>query len=558
MTTSTDPRRRTAAAAGALVVLAGLTALGVDAPWAEGGTLLAIAAAQWAVFGAGVALVRTLPVRTAVLLIVAGGAVLQVVAAGTHDPRRSDDVYRYVWDGRVQAAGIDPYRHPPDDPAVAPLRDGWLFPGEAGCAQAGKLPGCTLINRPSERTIYPPVAEASFVAVHAVAPYDHLLAWQAAAGLGAVAVSALLVGVLRRTRGDPRLAVLWAWCPVVALEAGNGAHVDVLGVLAAVAGLAAVARRPAVGGALLGVAVAVKLYPALVVVAALRRRPATVLGACAGVVALSYVPHVLAVGIDVLGYLPGYLREEGYDAGTRFALVSLVVPARAATVVAGVLLAGAALVALRRAAPGRPWDAALPFVGTVFLVATPYQAWYALLLVALVPLARRPEWLAVGAAGFPLYAVDAGDRVATARVSYGLALVVVLGALAVRRWGGRRAGASARPSGTMPVGPSAGMRALDRKSGGPPGGDAAGDRRGVGHPEATQRGGGTTGGHAVTAEQEDWRAARRHTGELGGGGDDRVGDAALGPSASTGSHVDEDGRPAQDLLPRGPGGHPGR
>lgn len=35
--------------------------------------------------------------------------------------------------------------------------------------------------------------------------------------------------ILRRTGGDPRLAVLWAWCPTVVLEAGNNAHVDVLG-----------------------------------------------------------------------------------------------------------------------------------------------------------------------------------------------------------------------------------------------------------------------------------------------------------------------------------------
>ena len=33
-------------------------------------------------------------------------------------PLTSDDIYRYVWDGRVQLAGIDPYRFVPLDPAL--------------------------------------------------------------------------------------------------------------------------------------------------------------------------------------------------------------------------------------------------------------------------------------------------------------------------------------------------------------------------------------------------------------------------------------------------------
>jgi len=177
---------------------------------------------------------------------------------------------------------------------------------------------------------------------------------------------------------------------------------------------------------LLGAAVAVKLYPALVLVAAVRRRGVLVVGTVAAVVVGSYVPHVLAVGGHVVGYLPGYLREEGYDTGTRFALLSAVLPTGWATAVAVAVVAAAAVVALRSADPDRPWDAALPFLGVVFLVSTPYQGWYGLLLVGLVPLARAPQWLAVAAAGFPLYAVAFDERLAAARASYGLALLVVL------------------------------------------------------------------------------------------------------------------------------------
>jgi hypothetical protein len=488
----------------AWAALAVLTYLAVDAAWADGPALLALAVGQWAAFGVGAVLVQRLPRRTAVLLVLAGGALLQLLAATAHDPRRSDDVYRYAWDGRVQAAGIDPYRHAPVDPELAGLREPWLFPGAATCAEGGKPPGCSLINRAEERTIYPPVAQAAFAGVHAVTPYGHLLAWQLAAGAAAVAVAVLLVAVLGRTRGDPRPAVLWAWCPVVVLEAGNGAHVDVLAALFLVAGVVLVAGRPVVGGLLLGAAVAVKLYPALVLVALVRRpRWGVVMAAAGALVALSYVPHVLAVGTDVLGYLPGYLREEGYDAGARFALVSLVAPGSAAAGVAVALLAVAAIACWRQAVDTPVARSALAFAGTAFLLATPYQGWYGLLLVGLVPLARRPEWLAVAAAGFPLYAVDVGSRVTTARLSYGAALLVVAVATAWRRT--RDGRAAVRP-----------VHSVDGQPGRPPGGEPADDGGGLAGPQAVQRGDRAGGEGAVAAEDQHRRVAGRQAGQLPG------------------------------------------
>ena len=66
-------------------------------------------------------------------------------------PFLSSDVYRYVWDGRVQVAGINPYRYVPADPALPPLRDAAIFPH---------------INRAdTARTIYPPAAQLVFQAV---------------------------------------------------------------------------------------------------------------------------------------------------------------------------------------------------------------------------------------------------------------------------------------------------------------------------------------------------------------------------------------------------------
>ncbi|MFG2907364.1 hypothetical protein ACGF13_20140 [Kitasatospora sp. NPDC048286] len=145
----------------------------------------------------------------------------------------------------------------------------------------------------------------------------------------------------------------------------NDAHVDTLGALLMVAGLGCTARRRAgVGGALLGAAVATKLLPALALPGAasglLARRPTKgdllVLSAALGTFAAAYLPYVAVSGVGVLGYLPGYLREEGYEQGhlERFGLLRVLLPDRWAAWAAALALGAVVLWVLRRGDPHRP------------------------------------------------------------------------------------------------------------------------------------------------------------------------------------------------------------
>ncbi|MYS85479.1 DUF2029 domain-containing protein [Streptomyces sp. SID5474] len=443
ITTATAAGTTTTAAATGLA-LAGAVGYAVYGPWTHPGSagVYVVYGVAWALFVLGAFLVRRLPVRRAVLLILVGAVVLPVLAAGA-PPRTSDDAYRYAFDGRVQAAGRSPYAHAPTDPEVARFRDDWLFPrGE--CAGWFKHPlpdgSCTRINRPDVHTIYPPVAESYYWLVHVVTPSGRREPVQAAAALLAILVTLALLAVLRGFGRDPRHAVWWAWCPMVALEAGNNAHVDVLGVLLMVLGLAAIGgRRPILGGVLLGGAVATKMFPAAALAGGLRRAPVRLLGSAALTVLLVYLPHVLAVGPAVLGYLPGYLREERYDDGARFGLLGLVLPTGSAPYAAVVVLIGLAVVVAARADPDRPWQGALTLTGGMLFVLTPAYPWYALLVVALVALdGRRPEWLALGPAGYVLYLtwgleLSPGQIRAIHQLGYGVALLCVLGAGLGRR-----------------------------------------------------------------------------------------------------------------------------
>jgi hypothetical protein len=182
--------------------------------------------------------------------------------------------------------------------------------------------------------------------------------------------------------------------------------VDVVAVLLTLAALLVLAlrgtrRRGALlGGALLGLAIATKMTPVLVGPAVLKRRWPSVAGAAAGAVAVVYLPHVLAVGSKVIGFLPGYLQEQGYDNGQRFALISLFAPGKLATVIAVLLLAVTGLAVIWFSDPDRPWQAAVVMTGMALIVTTPTYQWYAILLVMLVVLDGRPEWLALAAGGY--------------------------------------------------------------------------------------------------------------------------------------------------------------
>ena len=378
-------------------------------------SVLGLVGGAWIAFGCAAWLLRKVTLRLAVGLILTGGIALQVIAL-CGPPRDSSDSYRYIWDGRVQAAGIDPYLYAPADAGVAKLRNDFLWPKYGVCVKhPGKsainpadtlVPGCTRMNRPKVPTVYPPVAEAYFFTVQLAAPADDSSTpIQAAAAAFAVLVTVMLLIGLRRLGKDPRLAALWAWCPTVILEAGQNAHVDVVAVALTLGALLVLARaktesRTALGGVLLGLAIATKVTPVLVLPAVLRRGWLLICASAAAAISLVYAPHVLAVGRKIIGFFPGYLNQEGYSTGNGFSVIGLFVHGKAATGVAVVILGLIALAIFKYGDPDQPWRGGVLMTSAALVVCTPHFPWYAILLVMLVALDGRPEWLAIAAGGF--------------------------------------------------------------------------------------------------------------------------------------------------------------
>ncbi|MGU3409575.1 glycosyltransferase 87 family protein [Microbacterium sp. M1A1_1b] len=365
----------------------------------------------WAVFVVAVVALRFVPARL-VTIIVLGGAVVVGLAALVGPPNTSTDSARYAWDGIVQHAGTSPYLHTPQSETLAHLRPDWLFPDKVNGTCDNLKPRlhglgdgadghCVAINRVDVPTIYPPLAEMWFALVRSLVPVTaQYMPFQVAGLIVSLGVTVGLLVVLRRTGRPAWWAALWAWSPLVASEAVTNSHVDVLGAALATAGAVLVAfGRPIWGGIALGAATAAKLIPAIVYPPLLGRwRHWWAIPVGIAVFGLLYVPYVITTGAKVLGYLPGYLSEEGYEDGSRFALVSLVAQGDAATVLVALAVLVAAVIAWRLSDPSRPWSGEVLMIGVTFLAVTPRYPWYALLLIPFVVLSGRWEWSSIGLA----------------------------------------------------------------------------------------------------------------------------------------------------------------
>ncbi len=169
--------------------------------------LLAFAALWWGLRRLGGATDSPSDVPVAGILAVA--VVLRLLALPL-TPSLSDDVYRYLWDGRVAASGANPYLLTPDDESLAGLRDDlWTKTGHRDVA-----------------TVYPPLALGMFAGA-AVLP-EPLLAYKL--GLAGVDLAGcVLLLALARRRGNGLAALAYVWNPLLVVEGAGMGHVDVLG-----------------------------------------------------------------------------------------------------------------------------------------------------------------------------------------------------------------------------------------------------------------------------------------------------------------------------------------
>jgi len=334
------------------------------------------------------------PPRGTIYVVVAIAAVLRISLLAA-PPFMSSDINRYVWDGRVQAAGINPYAYIAADPHLAALRN---------------TPVYANINRVNyAHTIYPPMAQVIFAAVGRISQtvLAMKVAMVALEGCGILAVLALL----RSARLPAARVLIYAWNPLAAWAiAGNG-HIDGAAIgLLGVAMWAAARQRQDLAGALLGGAILTKFLPIVVAPALWRRWGWKFPAAATAVIVVLYAAYS-SVGWQVFGFLPDYTNEEGLVQGSGFWLLAALghvapLPAWGTPLYLGVtvtLLAALAFVIAFRLPP--PNEVALAarvalLAAATMAVMSPHYPWYFAWLALPCCLCCRPSivWLSIAPA----------------------------------------------------------------------------------------------------------------------------------------------------------------
>jgi alpha-1,6-mannosyltransferase len=154
----------------------------------------------------------------------------------------SDDAYRYIWDGRIQAAGINPFRFAPQSSVLSSYRDAVFYPQ---------------IFRPDMRTVYPPLAQIWFLLAYAVGGMS-VVGLKLLFALNDVVSVWLLVRLLQKRGLSPLRALIYAWSPLAIVQGYAGAHLDILIVPWLLLAVLWADERPLASGAALACATMVR------------------------------------------------------------------------------------------------------------------------------------------------------------------------------------------------------------------------------------------------------------------------------------------------------------
>jgi alpha-1,6-mannosyltransferase len=284
-------------------------------------------------------------------------------------PGSDDDVHRYLWDGRVQRFGLNPYTAIPADPSLA-----WLH-----------TPQTRGVNNPEVPSPYPAGAELFFRAVTTV--HESIFAFKIAFLACDFGVVFLLLDVLRRSGLGEHWVLAYAWHPLLPLNVAGSPHVDILGALVLLISVVSLERRWRMrAAAAFSLAVAIKLLPIVLAPLYWRRLRVRDWLLAALVFGLVYLPF-LRYGRLPLGSLGTYIHRFRFNDPVFATLERLARPKVVAglAVVAG--LVTAAWLRIRQVRSADRW--AWPMAASLACAPVIYP-WY---LIWLLPFVRSKSTL---------------------------------------------------------------------------------------------------------------------------------------------------------------------
>ena len=312
--------------------------------------------------------------RGLILLVVLFG-VLARVSLISLEPVVSDDIYRYIWDGKVQSHGIDPYRYAPDDPALSHLHSAML-PGK--------------VNHPGMRTIYPPLAEWLFCATYSVTG-ESVAGFKVPLLLSEIATIILLLLVLKELKLPAKYVALYALSPLPVMQFMIDGHIDAFAFPFLLLFLLLYRKRRLVPAFLcLGLSVIVKLYPLFLLPLVVKdergrnRWFAALL--VAAVLAAAYLPYLILRSFPLESL--GIYSQHWSANGSVFSLIYLFLNNNQTAHIVSGLLTCAWVIGVIFVRGSFEERAFLTLFG-MFLLSPTVHPWYITWLAVLLPVAFR-------------------------------------------------------------------------------------------------------------------------------------------------------------------------
>ena len=376
----------------------------------------------------------------AILLILAIGVLIRIPFLSV-DPGFSDDVYRYLWDGRVQNAGLNPYGVPPADASLDRVEESWPVSERVRHR----------VNHPEIATVYPPGLELLFASVARLS--GGLLHWKLLLLFGELCLCALLIRGLEGMGRDPRWVLLYLWHPLAVIEVAWNAHAELFAVLPFLwCAVLLTEEKRWTAGVAFGGAVAAKILPAGFGLVLLRKGGVGALLVAGAVIAWLVAPFAASTDLDrataglseyagswyfndliyrPLGFLLGLDPENRYSEG-----------ARALRIAMGV----AWVVVLIATSKRTPYAAALALTGAFILFSPTVHPWYLLWVLPFAVLVESRGWWLLAGTTIIAYEVQIGWRSAGVWESgeavralvYAGPLVVMAWVRSVEMWGSRQ------------------------------------------------------------------------------------------------------------------------
>ncbi len=327
---------------------------------------------SWLLASYYVLTVQTRPHRALVVLVALALRVPFLVTA----PILSDDIFRYIWDGRVQHAGINPYRYAPEEQTIAFLREGHEqnFQG---------------INNKDIPTIYPPFMEMAFFVATTVS--ESVLWMKLFFVLADLALIFLLARLLESLQLNPARVLIYAWSPLVIVEVAGSGHNDILGVLGLMAALGAIVRHRGsltmLYLTLSGLTKVIGMTLAPLFLRSIRLRDLWVMPVVTVLLAL---PYASAGSLAFRGLTQYGLRWRGNDSLFHI-LFYLTGSLDTAKILVGAFLVTMVLVLL--GLNSNPLRSSYLTVSAILLLTTTVHPWYLLWIAPFLAIYASPAWL---------------------------------------------------------------------------------------------------------------------------------------------------------------------